>query len=159
MSVSTSAGGWSPYPHALPPDVERAPVERAPGDTSPLRVVALGATCDLRPPFNDTRRQSFSVSEFAVLGDGRRVILHNDRGFTLGAPSGGVGDHETAGSITRDALNVLLPDDDDSGEEHPWWWLAELARSRGLDVTAEDLRALPYEVVLTDGVIRWLDAS
>jgi hypothetical protein len=159
VDVSDSAGGWSAYPHALPPGVERPRVEEGPKGTSPLRVVALGAVCDLRLPFDDGRRQSFSVSEFALLDDGRRVILHNERGFTLGAPSGGVGDHETARSITRDVLNVLLPDDDDSGEEHPWWWLAELARARGLDVSAEDLRVLPYEVVLTDGVIRWLDAS
>jgi hypothetical protein len=123
------------------------------------RTIGLGALCDLRPPFDDGRRQSFSVSEFALLDDGRRVILHDDRGFTLGSPSGGVGDFESAQSITRDVLNVVLPDDDDSGEEHPWSWLAELARARGLYVTAEDLRVLPYEVVLTDGVIRWLDAS
>jgi hypothetical protein len=127
--------------------------------TSPRRVVALGAVCDIRPPFDDPRRQSFSVGEFALLDDGRRVTLHDERGFTLGAPSGGVGDYETAQSITRDVLNVVLPDDDDSGDEHPWSWLARLARARGLDVTADDLRVLPYEVVLTDAVIRWLDAS
>jgi hypothetical protein len=61
-------------------------------------------------------------------------------------------------SLTRDVLNTVLPDDDD-GEDHPWSWLAALARGRGLDVTAEDLRVLPYEVVLTDAVIRWLAPS
>lgn len=156
--MSETGGGWSPYPQAMPPDGERPPVGVGADGAPPPRVVALGATCDLRPPFDDERRQSFSVSEFALLGDGRRVILHDERGFTIGAPSGGVGKHETAESITRDVLNVVLPDEDESGEEHPWSWLARLARARGLDVTAEDLRVLPYEVVLTDGVIRWLDA-
>src|SRR5262245_55327971 len=93
---------------------------------------------------------------------GRRVILHQDRGFTIGWRSSaepGPADlrgYETRDSITRDVLNVVLPDDDESGEEHPWAWLAELARDRGLDVTADDLRGLPYEVILTDKVTHWL---
>jgi len=55
-------------------------------------------------------------------------------------------------------LNVVLPDDDEEAavEAHPWSWLAELARARGLKATAEDLRALTYEVILTDNVTRWL---
>jgi hypothetical protein len=56
-------------------------------------------------------------------------------------------------------LNVVLPDDDESEDDHPWSWLAELAQARGLDLTAEDLQALPYEVILTDRVIRWLSPS
>ena len=40
-------------------------------------------------------------------------------------------------------------------EAHPWSWLAALAEARGLSVTADDLRALPYEVVLTDDVRQW----
>jgi hypothetical protein len=34
-----------------------------------------------------------------------------------------------------------------------------LARARGLEVTAEDLQGLPYEVILTDRVTRWLASS
>ena len=56
-------------------------------------------------------------------------------------------------------LNVVLPDDDESGEDHPWSWLADLARARGLNVTAEDLRGLPYEVILAEDVRRWLGAA
>ncbi|WP_207782225.1 hypothetical protein [Phytoactinopolyspora limicola] len=63
---------------------------------------------------------------------------------------------ETPESITRDVLNTVLPDDDDTGEDHPWEWLAELARGRGLMVTAGDLRGLPYEVELTDRVLELL---
>ena len=87
------------------------------------------------------------------------MTLHDERGFTVGAPpgQGGVRAHETVESVERDVLTVVLPDDD-SGEEHPWSWLAELARAGGLDVTADDLRVLPYEVVLTESVKRWLDA-
>jgi hypothetical protein len=101
------------------------------------------------------------VSEFVTLEDGRRVILHEDRGFTIGwrsseSGSGDIRGHETRDSITRNVLNVVLPDDDECAEDHPWSWLADLARARGLNVTAEDLRGLPYEVILTDRVMRWL---
>ena len=56
--------------------------------------------------------------------------------------------------MTRNVLNVLSPDDDECADHHPWSWLAELARARGLDVTAENLRDLPYEVMFTDKVRR-----
>ncbi|TDC37539.1 hypothetical protein E1211_10080 [Micromonospora sp. 15K316] len=102
------------------------------------------------------------VSELAILEDGRRVLLHAERGFTLtarstGVPGGVIPLVETRESITPNVLNAVLPDDaEESAEEHPWSWLAELARARGLDATAEDLRALPYQVVFTDTVTRWL---
>ena len=129
----------------------------------PGRVVGLGAVCDLRPQrSDDARSASFSASEFVSLEDGRRVILHQDRGFTIGLRSSGEsgsGDlrgHETLESMTRDVLNVVLPDDDECAEDHPWSRLADLARARGLNVTAEDLRGLPYRVIFTDEVRRWL---
>jgi hypothetical protein len=126
-------------------------------------VVGIGAICDLGPELSGD--QSFSVREFVKLEDGRRVILHEDRGFTLGLRSSGesgsddIREHETLESLTRDVLNVVLPDDDESGEDHPWSWLADLARARGLNVTAEDLRGLPYEVILAERVRRWLGAD
>jgi hypothetical protein len=85
------------------------------------------------------------------------VILHEARGFTIGWSSGDSWGNETLENMTRSVLTVVLPDDDECGEEHPWSWLADLARARGLDVTAEDLRGLPYEVVFTDSVReQWL---
>lgn len=124
----------------------------------------MGAICDLEPQrFADARSQSFSVCEFVTLDDGRRVILHRDRGFTIGLGSrheryDDLRASETRDSITRTVLNVVLPDDDASAavEDHPWAWLAGLARGRGLDVTAEDLQRLAYVVILTDDLIRWL---
>ena len=140
------------------PESERPPVEQGSGGSTP-RIVALGALCDLGPASGDEGSQSFSVGEFALLDDGRRVMLHSDRGFTLGAPEGKVKDGLTAESLTQDVLNVVLPDDDDSMDDHPWSWLAELARARGLDVPEEHLRELPYDVVLTDRLTRWLGAA
>ena len=152
--MSGVEGGWHAHPDAIDNRANRLPVE-------PGRVVGLGAICDLRPQRPDeARSQSFSVSEFVTLEDGRRVTLHEDRGFTIGwrsgESSGDIRGHETLESMTRDVLNVVLPDDDECAEDHPWSWLADLARARGLNVTAEDLRGLPYEVIFTDKVRRWL---
>ena len=155
--MTDAEGRWSPYPGAVDNRMDLSPV--APG-----RVVSLGAICDLLPQRDgDPWTQDFSVSEFVTLDDGRRVILHKDRGFSLRListggmpPADDVTLHETRDGITQQVLNVVLPDDDESPEEHPWSWLAELARARGLDVTAYDLRGLPYEVVLADALARWL---
>lgn len=151
--------GWSPYPGAY-----RAP-ENLPR-VEPGRVVGLGAICDLSPTrTDDVSSQSFLVSEFATLEDGRRVLLHAERGYSIaarstGAPgNGAIPLHETRDGVIENVLSTVLPDDDECGEAHPWSWLAELARARGLDVTAEDLKDLPYEVVLTDDVTRWLAST
>jgi hypothetical protein len=152
--VSGEKPGWRVHPDAkvranLPP-------------AEPGRVVGLGAFCDLAPHTPDeARSQSFSVREFVTLEDGRRVILHEDRGFTIGLGSSretaaDLRRYETLESLTRLVLNTVLPDDDVPAEDHPWSWLADLARARGLNVSADDLRSLPYEVIFTDEVRRWL---
>ena len=72
---------------------------------------------------------------------------------------GGSSDPEIAETITESVLNVALPDEgdpDNAGEDHPWWWLAS---DRGLRASAEELRSLPYQVVLSDDVIRWLGSG
>ena len=158
--MSGVEGGWQPYPGA--PDGEAAfrlpPVE-------PGRIVGLGAICDLGPPYAGPRDQGFKVSEFVMLEDGRRVLLHDGgRGGAIGVRSTGEPNPPdvrwklTLEQLTNDTLLVVLPDDDDDPEPHPWSWLSDLARSRGLDVTAEDLRALRYEVVFSDELRRWLAA-
>lgn len=154
-------GGWQPYPGAPSGDAafQLPPVE-------PGRVVGLGAICDLGPAHADRRDQSFSVSEFATLADGRRVLLHDGgRGFTIGVRSTGepkpadARRQLTLERLTGDVLLVVLPDDDDDTEPHPWSWLSDLARARGLATTAADLRELPYDVVFTDALRRWLADS
>ncbi|MDG4772427.1 hypothetical protein [Solwaraspora sp. WMMD792] len=154
--MSGAGSGWQAYPDAVDDHVDLPPVR-------PGRVVGVGAICDLRPQQADAAdTQSSSVGEFVMLDDGRRVLLHQDRGFTLGRRSARAARpdadpvDEPRESVTRSVLTVVLPDDEETAEEHPWSWLADLARSRGLDVVADDLRALPYEVVLTDDVTRWL---
>lgn len=104
------------------------------------------------------------MSEFVTLEDGRRVLLHEGgRGFAIGVRSTGTRKPRdvrwglTLEQLTDDVLLVVRPDDDDP-EPHPWSWLSELAQSRGLNATADDLRTLPYDVVFTDELRRWLAA-
>lgn len=158
--MSDAGGGWAAHPEGGAPGPPLPAV--APG-----RIVALGGLCELGPPRPDREHtHSFEVSEFALIDDGRRVTLHRDRGFTIGGirttgvpgsvdPRG----HLRAHDLVAVVLTTVLPDDDACPDPHPWEWLAGLARARGLDVTADDLRALPYEVVLSDDVRRWLAAQ
>jgi hypothetical protein len=125
-----------------------------PGQSS--RVVGVGAICDFRTGGPEPGpSQGFSVSEFVVLEDGRRVVIDH-RGFTLGSNVDSVRAGLTSQIMSQQVLNVVLSDDDESEEEHPWSWLAELARTHGIDVTADELKQLQYEVILTDRVTQWL---
>ena len=75
--VADVESGWRPYPGAIEPHQNLPRVE-------PGRVVGMGAICDLRPQLvADARSQSFSVSEFVTLENGRRVTLHRDPGSRM----------------------------------------------------------------------------
>ena len=90
--MTDAEGRWSPHPDAVDNRVDLSPV--APGS-----IVGLGAICDLRPQRDgDPSAQDFSVSEFVTLDDGRRVILHKDRGFSLRLRS--TGDLPAADDVT-----------------------------------------------------------
>lgn len=139
------------------------------------RVVGIGAICDFATGAPESGpSQSFSVREFVELEDGRRVVVDN-RGFTLSSVRELVELEDgqrvvlenvaparaglTPDSIRQQVLNVVLPDDDECEEPHPWSELAELARQQGIDVTADKLKALPYEVILTERLAGWLKTS
>jgi hypothetical protein len=150
--------------------------------TRRVTVVGLLARCDLhrrraalpdgaeprpRPPgwspfldvdqTPDDASASFDVTEFAICDDGTRVLLHEERGFTIGGgPSHDPWSGLSSEFLERNVLTTVLPDDDDTDDEHPYEWLADLCRQRGLDVTADDLRRLPYYVELGDEVRRRL---
>ncbi len=96
---------------------------------------------------------SFVVHEFAELSDGRRLTLHEERGFTASrgpAPSDQWPRYLTFEHLERDVRTTVLPDDDDTQDEHPWEWLAGLIRAHGVEATAEELRLLPYDVVFSE---------
>jgi hypothetical protein len=99
---------------------------------------------------------SFDVHEFAELADGRRLTLHQERGFggvtlaSQGPPPSDQWRDLTLEELERDVRNTVLPDDDDTQDEHPWEWLAGLLHVHGVEVTAEELRLLPYDVVFSE---------
>jgi hypothetical protein len=81
------------------------------------------------------------VHEFAMLDDGRRLTLHQDRGFSTSAT------RLTADQAERSVLTTVLPDDAEvTGEDHPWERLASLIRIHGVPVTPEQLKTVPYVV-------------
>lgn len=169
-SVVSRRSGWFPYEPTHDPNAGDL---AHPGRSG--RVVRIGAICDFATGAPETGpSQSFSVREFVELEDGRHVVVR-ELGWTTSsvrelveleggrrvvlenaAPArAGL----TLDSIRQDVLNVVLPDDDAEAavEAHPWEWLAELARQQGIAVTADELKALPYEVVLTKRLREWLE--
>jgi hypothetical protein len=106
----------------------------------------------------------FRIEEFATLSDGHRLVLTDDRDWGSSGPRGGGPDdlwaYETVETIESTVRNVVLPDDaEETGEEHPWTWLAERTRALGVETTPEELRQLPYDVVLSDRLRAWLIRS
>jgi hypothetical protein len=61
--------------------------------------------------------------------------------------------------LERDVRTTVLPDDDDTGDEHPWEWLAGLLHARGVQMTAEELRLLPYGVEFSERLRERLEAE
>jgi len=104
-----------------------------------VTVVGLGAWSELAG--KDQHGMRIDVREFAVLDNGRRLALHQERGFSTSAT------RMSADHAERSVLTTVLPDDAEvTGEDHPWEWLASLVRSHGVPVTPEQLKAVPYVV-------------
>jgi hypothetical protein len=130
-----------------------------------MEVVRLGAYCELR--WSSGRSADFDVEEYAVLADGRRVEIGSGRGFTSRVSSfgGRVSDrrvdfwtHTTRESLETSVRTTVLPDEDD-GEDHPWEWLAAQLREQGVDVSSEQLKTVPYEVVFGERVLARVAAA
>lgn len=144
--MDAATGGWSAVPQPwtgsgrlpLGPDAS----------ASDGAVVAVGAVCDVAVPWNQpTGQVSFALSEYLDLESGKRVVLHSERGVTVGVRGGASADF--TGRELRDFfLGALLPDEaeEEPEEPHPWTWLTELAAARGVTVTPEELKSFPYEL-------------
>lgn len=144
-----------------------------------MTVVGLGAWCDFvtedevrhrladegrsaeeaeQDVENFKRGTSFRVHEFADLADGRRLVLHQERGFSMVANVTGQSAVDPWQSLTlealeRDVRTTVLPDGDDPPDEHPWEWLAGLLRAHGVEASPEELRLLPYDVVFSQRLL------
>ncbi len=139
-----------------------------------MEVVGLGAWCDF---VNDdeyreqltamgvtgqrlqaavqefARSASFRVAEFALFADGRRVVLHEERGFSGTTSSGDPWRNLTLAGLEADVRTTVLPDEAEAAEEHPWEWLAELIHAHGVDVSADQLRTIAYRVEFSERLV------
>lgn len=104
-----------------------------------VAVIGLGTWSELARRYQSG--MDIDVREFAFLDDGRRVTLHQERGFSTSAT------HTTADEVERNVLTTVLPDDAEvTGDDHPCEWLASPIRNHGVAVTPEQLKAGPYVV-------------
>jgi len=110
----------------------------------------------------DARRISVTARHEAVLEDGSRLPLLDDRGWTqeLRGPGADAIDDLWALTPERDivetARTVVGPDEpfggrsQDAMESDHWKALAGILRAQGVVVDAAELRQLPHDVELSD---------
>lgn len=119
-----------------------------------------GAEPGLAPPrsrerVDDPREISFSALHQAVLHDGRRLTLLDDRGWSVHGPPG-MWQHASVEEIEADARTVVGPDEPygshpqaDMESEH-WAYLANVLRHQGMQIDPEELSRLPHHVELSE---------
>lgn len=104
------------------------------------------------------RRYSMSARHEAVLTDGSRVLLLDDRGWMSGLHSYGDGDEEppdmwsllSAEGMEEDARMVVGPDG--TADEH-WAYLAGILERQGVGADPGELKRAPHDVVLGERVL------
>src|ERR687887_1057628 len=136
-------------------------------------VAHLVTLVDVRDEVADPAEMSVSARHEAVLADGRRLLLLDDRGWTsaaLTAHSGEVPEDSgrdqpdiwaltSVEDIEETARVVVGPDEPAEGrsqedaEADHWAYLAGVLRRQGVVVDAVELKRLPHEVVLSERVL------
>ncbi|UTT66245.1 hypothetical protein NMQ01_00565 [Janibacter sp. CX7] len=103
---------------------------------------------------NGPRSMSVSALHLAVLDDGTRRILLDDRGWSAGGPDG-LWERMTVEEIAETAVTVVGPDEpdedltpDDMAQAH-WEYLAEHLRTQGVAARAAELSRLQHDVDLS----------
>jgi hypothetical protein len=128
------------------------------------RAVRLVTLADVREAV-DARHISVSARHEAVLEDGSRVLLLDDRGWTEALRGAGASEIDDLWALTPErhivetARVVVGPDEpyggrsqDDMETDH-WNALAENLRAHGIVADASELRQLPHDVVLSDRLL------
>jgi hypothetical protein len=138
-------------------------------------VTHLVTLVDFNHDVVDPRRMSVSARHEAVLADGRRVLLLDDRGWTAAAltaswvgevPDGDSWRDQTdiwavtsAEDVEETARVVVGPDEPPDGhsqadaEADHWAYLADVLRQQGVVVDAMELKRLPHDVVLSERLL------
>jgi hypothetical protein len=132
---------------------------------------------DLAEGVGDTHQMDFSARHEAVLLDGRRVLLLDDRGWSWSPlltafQPGDASDRDSpreqqpdiwattsVEDIEQEARMVVGPDEPSDGfsqedaEQGHWAYLGNVLRQHGVVVDALDLRRLPHDVVLSERLL------
>ena len=141
-------------------------------------VTRLVTLVDVDEENSDARQMSVSARHEAVLADGRRVLLLDDRGWTSSALRASLAG-EGPGDVQREPLDswaltsvdeieetariVVGPDEPPDGysqeemEASHWASLADELRQQGVVVDALELKRLPHEVVLSERLLARID--
>jgi hypothetical protein len=137
-------------------------------------ITRLETLIDVNDEGAEPRQLSVSARHEAVLEDGQRVLLLDDRGWTSAALRASWGDAPEGDShreqldtwavtsvedIEETARVVVGPDEPAEGrsqadaEADHWAHLADVLRQQGVVVDAEDLKRLPHDVVLSERLL------
>lgn len=137
-------------------------------------VTRLVTLVDVRDEVADHRQMSVSARHEALLADGQRVLLLDDRGWTesaLRASWGEVPDRDSwrehldiwavtsVEDIEETARVVVGPDEPPDGysqeemDASHWAYLADVLRQQGVVVDALELKRLPHDVVLSERLL------
>jgi hypothetical protein len=112
----------------------------------------------------DARSISVSARLEAVLDDGRRLLLLDDRGWTSSLRGAGADEVDVWAGTSEDEIAettrvVVGPDEPFGGrsqadmETGHWNALADKLRAQGVTVDASELMELPHDVVLSDRLL------
>jgi hypothetical protein len=132
-------------------------------------VVRIVTLADVRE-HPDARSISVAARMEAELGDGRRLLLLDDRGWTsslrgAGADEADIWAGTSEAEIAETTRVVVGPDEPFGGrsqadmETDHWNALAEKLRPHGVTVTGSELMQLPHDVVLSDRLLACLGAA
>ncbi len=130
-------------------------------------VVRIVTLADVRE-HPDARTISVSARQEAVLEDGRRLLLLDDRGWSSSLRGAGADEADIwAGTSEHDIAEmtrVVVGPDEPFGEHSQadmetdhWNALAEKLRAQGVIIAGSELMQLPHDVVLSDRLLACLD--
>ena len=116
------------------------------------------------PGAGDACSMSLSAVLLAILGDGRRMTLLSDRGWSASGPAD-IWHRTSIEEVEETARVVVGPDEPfdrhsqaDMETDH-WDYLAGILRQQGMAIDGEELRKLPQDVELTERLRRRLTGA
>lgn len=131
-------------------------------------VVRLETHAELEDDATDRFRLSVSLRHEAVLSDGRRLLLLDDRGWSSSisrSSPDGIWSMTSAEEIEKTARVAVGPDEPPAGRSHEdmaadhWAMLAETLGRQGVVIEPAVLRGSPHTVVLGEHLRSRLSGS